>query len=344
MALFAAVLGGAHEPRTLRAGGERDDSEKSAPPRRDVHNTESATFDKTGFNLTATTAALSVPTPIPSVRLNTADISNFIQIGNQPAQPGPTSVLLGDTDVGDVNGLYANDAGAAPGTNLDLFVEFQVMAFSVNGVDAGFRVIINDGVTRSAVVACLDINGQKVIALAAPGPANDIATYPLSVAHDWARPTTLKLRRWANGDAEILAINGVAPNPRLLLASQLVAGRTRAGASAEFGCLSVEGNCSAVVGQFYTEQPALTTLGPLDSYVFAAGGGSSSGGGLSLEGTLGETSAAVTQSGGAFTLDGGFWNAPEAPSPTPTPTPSPTPTPTPTPSPTPIPTPTPTPT
>jgi TolB protein len=87
-----------------------------------------------------------------------------------------------------------------------------------------------------------------------------------------------------------------------------------------------------------------TTLASLDAYVFAAGGGSSSGDGLSLDGTLGETSAALRQSGGAFTLDGGFWNAPEPPAPTPTPTPEPTPTSTPTPTPTPTPEPTPTPT
>ena len=78
-------------------------------------------------------------------------------------------------------------------------------------------------------------------------------------------------------------------------------------------------------------------IGPIDPQVIAGGGGTSTGGNLRLDGTVGEVGAANAQSGGQFTLNGGFWNTLSAPAGTPTPTPSPTPTPTATPTPTPTP-------
>jgi hypothetical protein len=75
-------------------------------------------------------------------------------------------------------------------------------------------------------------------------------------------------------------------------------------------------------------------IGPIDHYVFAGGGGTSTGGNLSVTGTVGEVSASNTQTGGSFSLNGGFWNAvsgttvaTSTPTPTPTPGASPTPTP-----------------
>jgi hypothetical protein len=92
-------------------------------------------------------------------------------------------------------------------------------------------------------------------------------------------------------------------------------------------------------------QPLITAqvIGPIDRSVIAGGGGNSTGGRFSVDGTIGEVSAAKTQSGGTFTLNGGYWNTPQNPAATPTPTPSPTPTPTPTPTPSPSPTPNPSP-
>src|SRR5205823_664235 len=94
---------------------------------------------------------------------------------------------------------------------------------------------------------------------------------------------------------------------------------------------------------------APAAVGPLDRSVFAGGGGTSNGGSIRVDGTVGQVSASRTMSGGSLTVTGGFWNtlsttATPTPTPTPTATPTPTPTPTPTATPTSTPTPTPTPT
>lgn len=54
----------------------------------------------------------------------------------------------------------------------------------------------------------------------------------------------------------------------------------------------------------------------LDRSVIAGGSGYSSAGAYSIEGTLGQADADPLQpsSGGAYTLIGGFWSAPEQPS------------------------------
>lgn len=54
----------------------------------------------------------------------------------------------------------------------------------------------------------------------------------------------------------------------------------------------------------------------LDRSVIAGGSGYSSAGSYSIEGTLGQADADPLQpsSGGAYTLIGGFWSAPEQPS------------------------------
>src|SRR5215831_7940502 len=87
------------------------------------------------------------------------------------------------------------------------------------------------------------------------------------------------------------------------------------------------------------QQQSLTpqALGPIDHYVIAGGGGTSTGGTFTETGTVGEVSASNPQIGGSYSLNGGFWNTVSAttaatptPSPTPTPSGSPTPTPTPT--------------
>jgi len=74
-------------------------------------------------------------------------------------------------------------------------------------------------------------------------------------------------------------------------------------------------------------------VGPIDQYVIAGGGGTSAGGNLRLDGTIGQVSAANSVSGGTFTLSGGYWNTVTTTAATPTPTPTSTPTPSPTPTP-----------
>jgi PKD repeat protein len=207
------------------------------------------------FLVIAMAGLMSAPAQA-AVVLNTADISNFTLLGNAPAL-APTTLSFSDADGADVSALYASDPDAAPGSDLDVIVTFQVRSNTPNGPDGGFRVVINDGVTRSAIATTAIINNQRVIALAGGGggPA-DPGIYTVYMVVDWlAGPVTLKLRRWANGDAEILEVNGVSPNPRLVLASDQVAGRSRAGATVEFGCMSVEGMTDADVTQFFSEKP-----------------------------------------------------------------------------------------
>ena len=45
----------------------------------------------------------------------------------------------------------------------------------------------------------------------------------------------------------------------------------------------------------------------ISRWVVAGGGGQSVGGGYALNGTLGQTEAGPTMSGGDYTLSGGFW-------------------------------------
>lgn len=84
--------------------------------------------------------------------------------------------------------------------------------------------------------------------------------------------------------------------------------------------------------------PPLTpqSIGAVDPHVIAGGGGTSSGGSLTVVGTIGDVSASQPMSGGSMTVTGGLWPsvaAASAATPTPTPGASPTPTPTPTPTP-----------
>jgi hypothetical protein len=77
-------------------------------------------------------------------------------------------------------------------------------------------------------------------------------------------------------------------------------------------------------------------IGAPEPHVIAGGGGTSSGGSLTITGTIGELSASQPMTGGSITVTGGFWpstTAASAATPTPTPPASPTPTPTPTPTP-----------
>jgi hypothetical protein len=78
-----------------------------------------------------------------------------------------------------------------------------------------------------------------------------------------------------------------------------------------------------------TPQPQTSAQFNLSQNVIAAGGGSSTGATLKVEGTMGQPAVGTTMSGGQFSQTGGFWQPVSGATPTPSPTPSPTPTPTP---------------
>ena len=50
------------------------------------------------------------------------------------------------------------------------------------------------------------------------------------------------------------------------------------------------------------------SLGPIDPYVIAAGGGTSSAGNFTVTGTIGLPAAGSSLSGSTYALSGGFWN------------------------------------
>ena len=163
-----------------------------------------------------------------------------------------------------VSGLFATDPDAVAGGELDLVSSFQVRSVTPNNADGGFKVIINDGQSKAAIAACVILHNQRVIALAGPGAPSDPATYPVFAPVDWfGVPVSLRLRRLVDGGAELVEINGAAPNPRVMLTGYQVAGRTRAGSTAEFGCLSPEGLAQADVTVFYTEKVAAPVAGKL---------------------------------------------------------------------------------
>ena len=74
---------------------------------------------------------------------------------------------------------------------------------------------------------------------------------------------SLRLRRLADGGAELMEINGAAPNPRVLLTTDQVTNRTRAGSTAELGCMSPESTADVDVTVFYTEKVAAPVAGTL---------------------------------------------------------------------------------
>lgn len=150
---------------------------------------------------------------------------------------------LTDTTSSDFVAFFAPDADAAPGTEVDVTATFQIQAHIPNNADAGNRVVINDGATRSAIAACIIKNGERGIGLLSQGATSDSAAYPVFVAVDWGLPVTIRLRRTAVGDAELMEVNGVAPNPRAILLAALCPAWTRTFSSFEFGCRSVEAQC-----------------------------------------------------------------------------------------------------
>jgi hypothetical protein len=133
-----------------------------------------------------------------------------------------------------------------------------------NNADADNRVVINDGITRTAIAAFVIVNGVKGIGLLSQGPVSDPASYPVFVPADWeAAAVTIRLRRTAAGDAELVEVNGVAPSPRALLSATKLAGPTRAFATVELGCASPEAKCTVEYSAFRSERVANPVAGQL---------------------------------------------------------------------------------
>lgn len=199
-----------------------------------------------------------------SVVLDTNNISNFTQVGGQPATPG-AELRFEDASGVDVCGLSANDPDAANGLETDLTVTFQVTPTTPNDVDAGFQVAINDGPSnRAAIAACIVINGTPHIGLVGQGERNTLLGYPAFIQADWqTAPLTLKLRRTTEGGAQLLELNGVAPAVRTELTPAQVSGKTREGTTSELGCFSAAATLTAEVTAFKTERPSVPVGGRL---------------------------------------------------------------------------------
>lgn len=199
-----------------------------------------------------------------SVRLDPADISNFTVFGNQ--RPATGAVLrFSDADAADVSALFAADPGAATGNELDLTATFQVQPQILDGVDADFQLVINDGPSgRAAIAACILVNGVPHIGLVGPGPRDTLAAYPAFIAAEWqAAQLTLKIRRTADGGVQILEINGAPPAVRTELLGPQTAQRVRAEVTSELGCYSVKGTVAAEVSSFFTERAFIPKEGKL---------------------------------------------------------------------------------
>ncbi len=159
-------------------------------------------------------------------------LANFQTEGSQQFTAG-VKLRISDASPSDILNFFAADADAAAAT--DLVSTFQIASFVPAGADTGVRFVINDGL-KATTAACVIINGVRGIGLAIDGAFTDPATYPVFVQVDWGQLTTIRLRRTAAGDAQIVELNGVALNPPPTLVAGSVRSRTRASASIEFGC------------------------------------------------------------------------------------------------------------
>jgi hypothetical protein len=198
------------------------------------------------------------PTPATAaIRLNVAEpLADFTLEGGQSFIPSPTVLSLNDGSLTDVVNLYAPDPAAAPGRAIDIFAAFQIRTASLFYATSGVHLVINDGATKAVVAACIVVAGIKGIGLARGTDFSNPDNYPVFVPVDWSAPTTVRIRRTADGDGEIVEINGVAPSPRALLASPLLAVRNRVVSTVELGCTVPEALVNVEFTQFFTETPS----------------------------------------------------------------------------------------
>lgn len=190
-------------------------------------------------------------------------LANFAVEGAQPFTPTPSLLVLLDQSVADVVDFYGFDPAASPGNDVDVVAAFQVRTSTPLNADSGVRFVINDGQFKAVMAGAIIVGGIKGIGLAAGVNFWDPTNYPVFVTADWTQPTTVRFRRSASGDAEIVDVNGVAPSPRALLAGVSLPPRNRLYPTIEFGCMSPEALCDVEFSQFYSEVPASAIRGAL---------------------------------------------------------------------------------
>ena len=212
---------------------------------------------KTGALLLGLALTVFTATPaMAEVRLDTANpLADFTQEGGQSFTGSPTVLSLNDGAITDIVNLYAPDPDAAAGGAVDIVATFMVVVGSLSGADLGVHLVINDGESKAVIAALIVQGGVKGIGLAGGTDFSDPLNYPVFVPVNWSAPTTVRLRRTAEGDGEIVEVNGVAPSPRALLVSGLLAPRNRVGSTFEFGCTSPEATVNVDFTEFFTEEP-----------------------------------------------------------------------------------------
>lgn len=209
--------------------------------------------------LVLTLVAITVLSPTPAravVTLNTWNpLANFSVEGTQPFTTSPDAIQLLDQSVSDLVNFYGVDSDAAPGTDLDLIARFQVQTTTPLNADSGVRFTINDGQSKAVMACAVTVAGVRGIALASGVNFSDPANYPVFIPADFTQPTSLRIRRSASGDAEIMEVNGIAPNPRAVLAAVSLPPRNRLYPTVEFGAAGVEALVDVIIGPVFTERP-----------------------------------------------------------------------------------------
>jgi len=221
--------------------------------------------------------------------LDPSNPGNFTPDGVQTFTPLPGMLRLNDTSLSDYIGLVANDAAASPGVAVDVVATFHLLQTAPNNADAGVRIVINDGIETSVILGAvlLDLDSdpftpaQRGLALFSPvdtfgydfdtipfshsyGPFDRPANWLGFISVDWINPTSVRLRRTAAGDAELIGLNGAPPPIPVFLPNASLPPKTRSGASVEFGAFSLEAEATVVFTEFYSEtvvpEPATATL------------------------------------------------------------------------------------
>jgi hypothetical protein len=213
--------------------------------------------------------------------LDTSNPSNFTRDGLQAFTPSPGGLTLRDTSSADYIGFFTTDSDATPGLAVDVVATFQVLQTAPNNADAGVRLVINDGIGTSVILGTvlLDLDPdpfnpyERGLALFSPvdtfgydfsatpfshsyGPFDRPANWLAFTPVDWMNPTSVRLRRTAAGDAQLIEVNGVAPVSPVFLPKAALALKTRAGSTVEFGAYSVEAETTVVFTEFYSESVA----------------------------------------------------------------------------------------
>jgi hypothetical protein len=203
--------------------------------------------------------------------LDTGNV-NFTRDGHQFFTPAPGGLTLTDTSSADFVGFFANDGDAQAGHAIDLVATFQLLQTVPNNVDTGLRLVINDGIETAAILGGIYVdldpgpfsNFALALGLAAGTNFSDPASWPAFTIVDLTNPTSVRLRRTAAGDTELIELNGAPPPNPVFLPKASLPPKTRAGATVEFGLFSLESEGTVVFTELYSEtvvpEPATATL------------------------------------------------------------------------------------